>query len=287
MTPRLTLDYGVRYDTTFGLFTASGRSQLDNPALLTLQALQIPLVSGAPHDYRKALAPRLGIVYALGRTARTGHPRRRRPLLQRPRAERLGRRRSRRSTRAPGAVRAARAIRAVFPARRPAAPAPSSIRTTRRRTRCTPAPASSTRSTIAGLLSADWTHEHGAHTLPRVSVQGRLHAQSRRSSRPIRRPQMDNVPDISVFRSDNRSRYDALSVHSRATSPGGFNLTANYTLSRAYTWGCVLGRAVRLCERRLQSAERVCERGLRAVGGGRAATAPCWRARCTRRAASI
>ena len=42
VTPHLTIDYGLRYDTTFGLFTASGQSQLDNPALLTLRALQIP-----------------------------------------------------------------------------------------------------------------------------------------------------------------------------------------------------------------------------------------------------
>ena len=37
MTPHLTVNYGLRYDTTFGLFTASGRSQVDNPALLTLR----------------------------------------------------------------------------------------------------------------------------------------------------------------------------------------------------------------------------------------------------------
>ena len=63
---RLTVNYGMRWDTTFGLFNASGRSQLDNPTYLTLQALQIPLVNGAPHDYRRAFAPRLGVAYALG-----------------------------------------------------------------------------------------------------------------------------------------------------------------------------------------------------------------------------
>ena len=83
--PHLTVNYGMRYDTTFGLFTASGRSQLDNPTLLTLQALQVPLFQhwGAPHDYRKAIAPRLGIAYALGqdRSAHR-HPRRLRHVLQ-------------------------------------------------------------------------------------------------------------------------------------------------------------------------------------------------------------
>src|SRR5205807_2978719 len=68
VTPRLTLNYGLRYDTTVGLFTASGRSQLDNPALKTLTALQIPLFRSpaAPHDDRKQIAPRVGLAYALG-----------------------------------------------------------------------------------------------------------------------------------------------------------------------------------------------------------------------------
>src|SRR5579875_449343 len=73
-TPSLTINYGLRYDTTFGLFTASGRSQADNPALLTLQALKVPLFandSAVPHDYRAAFAPRLGIAYALGGSRNT------------------------------------------------------------------------------------------------------------------------------------------------------------------------------------------------------------------------
>src|SRR5208283_2728922 len=56
----LTINYGLRYDTTFGLFVASGRDQSFNPALGT------GLVNGIPHDYRKALAPRLGLAQALG-----------------------------------------------------------------------------------------------------------------------------------------------------------------------------------------------------------------------------
>src|ERR1700723_3295580 len=38
VTPRLTFNYGLRWETTFGLFTAEGKSQLENPAVLTLQA---------------------------------------------------------------------------------------------------------------------------------------------------------------------------------------------------------------------------------------------------------
>ena len=71
VTPRLTFNYGLRWDTTFGLFTAEGQSQLENPAVLTLQALQIPLPVGTPHDYRKQFAPRLGVAYSLGQSGNT------------------------------------------------------------------------------------------------------------------------------------------------------------------------------------------------------------------------
>ena len=57
-TSHLTINYGLRYDTTFGLLNASGRSQAYNPAYLTLKALDIPLINGVAHDYRKAFGPR-------------------------------------------------------------------------------------------------------------------------------------------------------------------------------------------------------------------------------------
>ena len=65
VTSGLTVNYGLRYDTTFGLFIASGRSQNFNPALST------GLVDGIPHDYRKAFAPRLGIAEAFGASRST------------------------------------------------------------------------------------------------------------------------------------------------------------------------------------------------------------------------
>ncbi len=73
VTPRLTVNYGLRYDTTYGLFTASGVSQMENPAILTLRALQVPLFQhpGIPRDYRLAFAPRLGIAYAPGGSGNT------------------------------------------------------------------------------------------------------------------------------------------------------------------------------------------------------------------------
>ena len=70
-TAHLTINYGLRYDTTFGLLTASGRSQAFNPAYLTLKALGIPLVNGVAHDYRKAFGPRIGIAYSPGQSGTT------------------------------------------------------------------------------------------------------------------------------------------------------------------------------------------------------------------------
>ena len=50
---RLTINLGLRYDTTYGLFTASGQNQSVNPALAGNG-----IITGIPHDYRKAFAPR-------------------------------------------------------------------------------------------------------------------------------------------------------------------------------------------------------------------------------------
>ena len=67
----LTVNYGLRYQTTFGLFEGSGRSQLENSAYITLQALHVPIVPSVPHDYRKQIAPRLGIAYSPGDSEKT------------------------------------------------------------------------------------------------------------------------------------------------------------------------------------------------------------------------
>ena len=66
VTRNLTLNYGLRYDTTFGLFVASGHEQSLNPALAGNG-----IISGIPHDYRKAFAPRVGIAYGLGSSGNT------------------------------------------------------------------------------------------------------------------------------------------------------------------------------------------------------------------------
>ena len=238
-TSRLTVNIGLRYDTTFGLFAASGRSQLDNPALLTLRALQVPFFQhwGAPHDYRKAFGPRLGIAYALGAdrstVIRAGLGLYYNDLAQN------------------GWVTAFQAVNeAPVPCVNPADAG------------CLPGssnggagalidPAYKTPYALhasAGvehafnshwLASADWTHEEGVHSYRRYQYQAGytlfspLFAQDAAT-------QQDNVPDVAVFRTDNRSRYDALSLHLQA-NVSRFSMVVNYTLSSAKTWGCVLG----------------------------------------------
>ena len=48
------------------------------------------------------------------------------------------------------------------------------------------------------------------------------------------------VPSVNVFESDNRSSYNALMLHLQGNMRR-FNLVANYTFSKAQTWGCLLG----------------------------------------------
>ena len=65
----LTINYGLRYQTTFGLFDASGLSQTANPSFSLLPSLGYPLA--VPHDDRKQIAPRLGIAYSPGTEGKT------------------------------------------------------------------------------------------------------------------------------------------------------------------------------------------------------------------------
>ena len=69
--PNFTLNYGLRYDTTFGLFNSNGGNQNDNPAVQTIIADNLALPHGVPHDYRKAFAPRLGFAYSPGNSGDT------------------------------------------------------------------------------------------------------------------------------------------------------------------------------------------------------------------------
>jgi outer membrane receptor protein involved in Fe transport len=230
VTPRFTVDLGLRYETTFGLFMASGQSQLANPALQTLEALQIPLFAhpAAPHDYRKNFAPRVGLAYALGEAKKTvlraGFGMYYNDLAQN------------------GWVTALQAVNGASTGILPGAAnggAGALID-----------PGYKTPYAIHGvagvehafnskwMLSANWTHETGMHGFRRYQYQaGYTLFSPLFASDPA--TQMEHVPNITVFRSDNRSRYDGMLVHLQGNI-SRLSLVVNYTLSSAETWGCVL-----------------------------------------------
>jgi len=232
-TSHLTINYGLRYDTTFGLLTADGRSQAFNPAYLTLKSLGINLINGVANDYRKAFGPRIGIAYSPGQSAttviRAGFGMYYDDLAQ------------------TGWVTAFQAVNAPpGVCIRPGDPG------------CIPGSADGGVGNIidpnyktpyaihasAGVqhafnanwtLSADYIHEQGNH-----GYRAYPYAAGTSLFAPDPANQ-DLVPDVNVFKSDNRSSYNALLVHLQGNVNRRFNLVANYTLSSAKTWGCVLG----------------------------------------------
>ena len=243
VTRHLTVNYGLRYDTTFGLFEASGRSQLQNPAYLSLQALQIPLVRGAPHDYRGAVAPRLGIAYAPGTSGRS--------------VLRAGIGLYYNDLAQNGWVGALQAVNTAPP------PCVNAV-AVMPDAGCVPGAAAGGAGALidphyktpyalhasvgfehnfnqSWTVGASWVHEQGVHGyrnyqyVPGSTLFTPLFAAGDTAD------QMQFVPAISVAHSDNRSSYDALLVHVQGNVSRRFNLIANYSFSSAKTWGCILG----------------------------------------------
>jgi len=216
MRPGFTLNFGVRYDTTFGLFRASGRTQERNPAAIALRALGIPLAPGVPHDYRSALAPRLGIAYAPGNRGRT--------------VLRAGVGIYYNDLAQNGWVDAFRAVNngnvgaALGPGDQGAVIAPDYH-----------APyALQASAGVEHQVSATWRlnihfeHQQGVHQYRRYEfVSG------------VTLPAA--APNISLFRTDNRSRYDGLSLQVAHSFSRQFELNAHYTLASASTWGATVG----------------------------------------------
>jgi Carboxypeptidase regulatory-like domain/TonB dependent receptor len=193
----LTINYGLRYDTTFGLFIASGRTQAFNPALRT------GLVNGIPHDYRKAFAPRLGVAKTLGASQKT--------------VIRAGAGLYYSDLAQNGWVTAFQSVNAGSLQNGPVAP--SLIDPNYRTPYALHATAGIQHALNANwMISADYTRETGMHGYRRY-----------------------DYPAAAVFRSDNRSAYDGLSLRVQGNVSRRVNLTAHYTLSSAKTWGCVLG----------------------------------------------
>jgi len=195
--PGLTLNYGLRYDTTFGLFIASGHDQSVNPAL------SAGLVNGIPHDYRKAFAPRLGIVKTMGESQKT--------------VIRAGAGLYFDDLAQNGWVTAFQSVNAGSLQNGPIAP--SLIDPNYHTPYALHATAGIQHAFNANwMISADYTRETGMHGYRRY-----------------------DYAEAAVFRSDNRSAYDALSLRVQGNVSHRVHLTAHYTLSSAKTWGCVLG----------------------------------------------
>jgi hypothetical protein len=245
---QLTVNYGLRYQTTWGLFTGSGRSQADNAAYVTLQALQIPIVPGMPQDYRKQVAPRLGVAYSPGASGKTvlraGFGIYYDDLAQNGWATAFqGVNNSNFTTGTcsltggvgtyalvgggclvGGAGATGNLIGAPYKT-------PYSIHTTGGVQHAF---------NDRWLMSADYIHEQGNH-----GYRGFPYTSGSSLFSPLiptndTADQTAVVPNVNIFESDNRSSYNGLMLHLQGNMHR-FNLVANYTFSKAQTWGCLLG----------------------------------------------
>jgi Carboxypeptidase regulatory-like domain/TonB dependent receptor len=193
----VTVNYGLRWQTSFGLFTASGASQAANLSFQLLPQLGYP--ESVPHDYRRQFGPRLGIVYSPGTSEKT-------------------------------VIRAGFGIfhndlaqngwATAFQAVRPMSVAPPSLIDPNYKTPYALHATAGLQHAFDGrwTASADYTFEDGQHgyrAYPYLLA--------------------------TVFRSDNRSSYNALMLRAQGNVAQRFSVVAHYTLSKAQTWGCVLG----------------------------------------------
>ena len=251
-TRHLTVSYGLRWQTTFGLFTGSDRSQADNAVFPTLLGLQIPLIPHVPHDYRKQFGPRLGLAYSPGDSGKTvfraGFGMYYNDLAQN------------------GWATAFQAVNSTNAVTGTCALAGSSGAYTLAGPGCLQGGAGATGNIIDSnyktpyaihitggvqhafnrhwTASADYTHEQGNHGYRAYSFTSDANVFTPlipTSDPDYDADQQSVVPNVNIFKSDNRSSYNSLMLHVQGNVSEHFNLIANYTLSKAQTWGCVLG----------------------------------------------
>lgn len=198
VSPSFTLNPGLRYDTTFGLFVASGHDQSVNPALEGNG-----VVSGIPHAYRKAVAPRLGVAFAPHGSAttvlRAGVGMYYNDLAQN------------------GWVDAFTAVNGF-----------NLANGTGTRALIDP----NYRTPYALMASA--AYEHAFSNDWRLSL-------SYEHQQGVHQYRRYEYPGFSLFRSDNRSIYNGLAVQMQHSFRRRFELTANYVLAHATTWGATVG----------------------------------------------
>jgi len=239
ITPNLTLNYGLRWDTTFGLFNATGVSQNYNAAVQTIRAYDLPLPTGIPHDYRKAFAPRIGIAWNPDQVEdlviRAGFGIYYNDLAQNGWVE---------------AFTAVNTPSAFVPCTTPGGAGcltggtSGSMINPNYHTPYAEHASAGVQYAFGSqknwVTSADFVLETGMHGYRRYNYTAGYTLSSPLFA-PDQATQIANVPNISVFASDNRSSYKALMLQLRGNVTRRFNLTANYVLSSANTWGCVLG----------------------------------------------
>ena len=248
----LTFNYGLRWQTTFGLFDGSGRNQTLNPAFVTLQALQIPYATSVPHDYRKQFGPRLGIAYSPGSSGNTVF-RAGFGLFYNDLAQN-------------GWATAFQGVNSSSFATGPCALSGGNGAYSLTGAGCLQGGAAAAGNLIDGnyrtpyaihatggvqhafnrnwMFSADYTHEQGNHGYRGYSFtsDANLFTPLIAATDPTYdADQQSVVPNLNLFKSDNRSSYNALMVVLRGNVNRRFNLIAHYTLSSAKTWGCLLG----------------------------------------------
>ncbi len=248
---QLTVNYGVRYQTTWGLFQGSGRSEADNAAYVTLQALQIPIVPSLPSDYRKQIAPRLGVAYSPGESGKTviraGFGLYYDDLAQNGWATAFQGVNSSNYTTGTCSLTGGPGSYALAG------------------TGCLTGGGGATGNLVGSpyktpyaihitggaqhafnehwLVSADYVHEQGNHgyrAFPYSSGTNLFTPLISTADPDYATDQASVVPNVNVFESDNRSSYNGLLLHLQGNMRR-FNLVANYQLSKAQTWGCLLG----------------------------------------------
>jgi len=246
---QLTINYGLRYQTTWGLFTGSGRSEADNAAYVTLRALRKSPVPSVPQDYRKQIAPRLGLAYSPGDSGKTviraGFGMFYDDLAQNGWATAF------QGTNNSNFVTGTCSL--------------APVTYVLSGTGCLVGGAAATGNLVGSsyktpyaihitggvqhafnehwLMSADYVHEQGNHgyrAFPYASGTDLLSPLIPTSDPDYAIDQTNVVPNVNVFASDNRSAYNALMLHLQGNMHR-FDLVANYTFSKAQTWGCVLG----------------------------------------------
>jgi len=217
-----TVNYGLRYDTTFGLFNSNGGNQSQNPAVLTIAAQSLPLPRGVPHDYRGAIAPRLGFAYSPGSSGTT--------------VIRAGAGMYFNDLAQNGWVDAFRAV----------GPGPAGLLSAGEQGAIidphyhSPYALQASAGIEQALtktwrLNINYEHHQGVHQYRRYEYVANDPVLAPNGTLP------STAPNISVFRTDNRSRYDGASFGVTHRLSSRFELTAHYTWAHATTWGAVVG----------------------------------------------